>query len=193
VRELSLHIMDIIENSMGAGASLVTLSINEDRRQNWLYVRISDNGRGIPEDLVQKVMDPFFTTRTTRRVGLGLSLFRETCKRCDGEFFLSSKEGVGTEVRASFRMRHIDLPPLGDMAKSLVALIVGNPEVDIEYIHEVNGQMFQLDTRRVKEELEGLPIVHPEVIRYLGDTIRESLSDMKAGSFHLPPATQESA
>jgi hypothetical protein len=85
------------------------------------------------------------------------------------------------------------LPPLGDMAKSLVALIVGNPEVDIEYIHEVNGQMFQLDTRRVKEELEGVPIVHPEVIRYLSDTIRESLSDMKAGSFHLPSATQESA
>ena len=182
MRELSLHIMDIIENGLGAGADLITLSIVEDKKKNWLKITITDNGSGIPEEMQEKVLDPFFTTRTTRRVGLGLSLIREASRRCNGEFNIKSKEGEGTEVSVSFELNHIDLAPIGNMASSLTALIMGNPDVDFVYTHEVDGNIFHLDTRQVREELEGLPLNHPEVIKYLASVIRESLTDLKKGN-----------
>jgi hypothetical protein len=172
--------MDIIENGLAAGATRIGLSVVEQREDNWLKITITDNGRGIPEKMLQEVMDPFVTSRTTRRVGLGLSLFREASRRCKGEFSIKSKEGEGTEVQATFRLDHIDLMPLGDMAGSLTTLIMGNSDVDFVYTHEVGGKVFELDTRQIKEELEGVPIDQPEVIRYLATTIRESLADLKA-------------
>ena len=182
MRELSLHIMDIIENGLGAGADLITLSIVEDKKKNWLKITITDNGSGIPEEMQEKVLDPFFTTRTTRRVGLGLSLIREASRRCNGEFNIKSKEGEGTEVSVSFELNHIDLAPMGNMASSLTALIMGNPDVDFVYTHEVDGNIFHLDTRQIREELEGLPLNHPEVIKYLASVIQESLTDLKKGN-----------
>jgi anti-sigma regulatory factor (Ser/Thr protein kinase) len=179
LREMSLHIMDIVENGIGAGAKLIDISVTEDRKHNRLEIVIRDNGRGIPENLMEKVMDPFYTTRTTRRVGLGLSLFREASRRCDGEFAVKSKEGEGTEISASFRLDHIDLAPLGDMAGSLTSLILGNPNVDFVYTHSVGDKEFQLDTRKIKEELEGVEIIHPEVIRFIGDLVRQSLADIR--------------
>ena len=179
MREMSLHIMDIAENGIGAGAKLIDISVTEDRKDNRLKIVIRDNGRGIPVDLVERVMDPFYTTRTTRRVGLGLSLFREASRRCDGEFAIKSKEGQGTEVSASFRLDHIDLAPLGDMAGSLTSLILGNPDVDFVYTHSVGDKEFRLDTRKIKEDLEGVEITHPEVIKFIGDLVRESLADIR--------------
>jgi hypothetical protein len=170
--------MDIIENGVTAGASLIHLKIEEDRAQNWLRLTIADNGRGMNEETLKKALDPFFTTRTTRRVGLGLSLLREASKRCEGEFQIRSKEAEGTEVHASFRRDHIDLAPMGDIGSSLINLIVGNSDVDFVYTHGVDGELFELDTRRIKTELDGVPISHPEVIQYLGSTIRDSLTAM---------------
>lgn len=181
MREMSLHIMDVAENGIGAGASLVEISVREDRKANRLSVTIRDNGRGIPADLLDKVTDPFYTTRTTRRVGLGLSLFREASRRCDGEFAIKSREGEGTEISASFRLDHIDLAPMGDMVGSMTGLIVGNPQVDFIYTHEVDGKVFRLDTREVRQELEGMEITHPKVVRFLGDLIRESLDEIRKG------------
>jgi hypothetical protein len=179
--------MDIIENGLAAGATLIGLSVLEDRKGNWLQITITDNGRGISEEMLEGVMDPFITSRTTRRVGLGLSLFREASRRCDGEFNIESKEGEGTEVFASFRLNHIDLAPLGDMAGSLTALIMGNSHVDFVYTHQVDDNMFQLDTRQIKEELDGVPLDHPEVITYLASTIRESLADLNVDGISTAP------
>lgn len=179
MREISLHVMDVAENGIGAGATLVEVAVQEDRRANRLTVTIRDNGRGIPADVLDKVTDPFYTTRTTRRVGLGLSLFREASRRCEGEFGIRSKEGEGTEVVASFRLDHIDLAPLGDMAGSLTGLIMGNPGVDFVYTHGVDGGEFRLDTRDVKRELDGVEITRPEVVAFLGDMIRESLAEIR--------------
>jgi hypothetical protein len=179
VRELSLHIMDVAENGLGAGASLVEVGVTERHETNRMEIRIRDNGRGIPADLLGVVTDPFYTTRKTRRVGLGLSLFKEAAKRCNGEFRIRSEEGKGTEVFAAFELDHIDLAPLGDMAGSLTSLIVGNPEVDFLYIHDVDGRTFTLDTREVKRELEGVPISHPEVVRYMADSIREGIGEVR--------------
>ena len=181
MREISLHIMDIIENGLDAGASLIELSIVEDRKERLLRITIKDNGRGIPESMLDQITDPFVTTRTTRRVGLGLSLFKEAAKRCDGTFEIKSKRGEGTLVRASFRTDHIDTPPLGDMAGSLTSLIVTHPEVDFVYTHEADGNRFEMDTRQIKKELDDVPIYHTEVMTYIASTIREFLEGLKAG------------
>lgn len=175
MREMSLHILDVVENGIQAGANLIEITVTEDGKENQLRIAVRDNGRGIPAELLGRVTDPFYTTRTTRRVGLGLSLFREASKRCDGEFSIASREGEGTEVRASFRRDHLDRAPLGDMAGTLVVLIAGNPGVDFVYTHEVDGKVFRLDTREVKKELEGVEIGNPQVIRFLKELLRESL------------------
>jgi len=170
--------MDVIENGLNAGADLVTLAIVEDKKEDRLRITITDNGRGIPDYMLDRVVDPFFTTRSTRRVGLGLSLIREASRRCGGEFTIKSREGKGTEVRVSFRLGHIDLAPLGDMGGSLTCLIMGNPGVDFVYTHEVDGRVFHLDTRDVKKELDGFPINNPKVLKYLADIIRDSLAGL---------------
>ena len=182
MRELSLHMMDIIENSLGAGASLIEVSVVEDRKANRLEIRIKDNGRGIPAHVLKEVTNPFFTTRTTRRVGLGLSLLKEAAKRCNGEFRIKSEEGQGTEVRASFERNHIDLAPMGDVGGSLTGLMMGNPDVDFLYTHEVDGRIFRLDTREVKRELDDVPISHPKVIMHLAEMIRESVAEIQKGT-----------
>ncbi len=166
----------MVENGLEAGADLIRISIVEDRETNRMEITISDNGRGIPEEKLQEILDPFYTTRTTRRVGLGLGLFREASRRCEGDFQVRSAVGEGTEISATFQLDHIDLPPLGDMAGTMTVLIAGNVNTDFVYIHTVNGNRFELDTRAIKGELEGVPIHHPEVIRYITQTIREFLS-----------------
>jgi hypothetical protein len=177
LRDFSLHILDVVENGLDAGADLIRISVVEDREANRMEITISDNGRGIPEDKLPEITDPFYTTRTTRRVGLGLGLFRDASRRCDGDFLVGSVVGEGTEVRAVFRLDHIDLPPLGDMAGTMAALVAGNEEKDFVYTHQVNGNRFELDTRAVREELEGVPVSNPRVLRHITLSIREFLSN----------------
>lgn len=127
MREISLHIIDISENGIAADADLIKIKISESRINNLLEITISDNGTGIATELINRVTDPFFTTRRTRRIGLGLSLLKEAAGRCSGEFIINSREGKGTEVSASFVLDHIDLAPMGDLAGSITCLIMGNP------------------------------------------------------------------
>jgi hypothetical protein len=111
-------------------------------------------------------------------VGLGLSLFREASKRCNGEFTITSREGEGTKITASFQLDHIDMAPVGDMAKSFSCLIMGNSEIDFLYSHDVDGKSFQIDTRDIRKELDGIPINNLEVIDYITRTINESLESI---------------
>ena len=174
MRELSLHILDIAENGIDAGAHLITISVREEREKNLLTITLEDDGSGIAKEVLEKVTDPFYTTRRTRRVGLGLSLFRETSRRCDGRFSVTSREGEGTLVKATFRRDHLDLPPLGDMGGCITALIAGHPEVDLHYSHRVNGEEFYLDTRDIKKDLEDVAIHEPKILKYLGGMIRKA-------------------
>ncbi len=177
LRDFSLHIMDVVENGLEAGADLIRITIIEDREANRMEVAISDNGCGIPEKNLPEILDPFYTTRTTRRVGLGLGLFRETSRRCGGDLEVRSVVGEGTEIIATFKMDHIDLPPLGDMAGTMAALMAGAGDSDFVYVHTVDGNRFELDTRQIKIELEGVPVNHPKVIRYITRMIREFLAE----------------
>ncbi|OGP86179.1 MAG: histidine kinase [Deltaproteobacteria bacterium RBG_16_54_11] len=178
MQDLSLHILDIVENSVASKASQVAIRITEDLEKEWMTLEIEDNGAGISPDLVERVVDPFFTTRSTRRVGLGLSLLQQAARACEGDLKVRSRQGKGTLVRATFRYHHIDCKPLGDIASTLVALIVGNPSMDFRYVHSKGDKAFCLDTVEIKRELEDVPIDHPKVVQLIRDETRRGLEEL---------------
>jgi hypothetical protein len=178
MQDLSLHILDVVENSIASKASQVQIRIIEDLEQDRMILEIEDDGEGIPPELVEQVVDPFFTTRSTRRIGLGLSLLQQAARACEGDLEVRSRQGQGTLVRAHFRYHHIDRKPLGDIASTLVALIAGNPAVDFLYMHSKADKAFCLDTAQFKRELEDVPIGHPKVIRFITEEIKNGLAEL---------------
>lgn len=179
--ELSMNILDIVENSTRAGANLVRIGITEDREKDLLRIEIADNGEGMEPDVVGKVLDPFYTSKTVRRVGLGLPMLSQAARLTGGGCTIESKKGEGTTVTADFGYRHIDRQPLGDMATTMAAMIAGNPEVEFVYTHASGGGSYTLDTREIKSELEDVPIDHPTVLQFLKENIRDGLKEIGAG------------
>lgn len=176
--ELSLHILDIVENSTRAGATTVYITIIEDIQRDVLSIEVRDNGSGMSEEVIAKVLDPFYTTKTVRKVGLGLPMLAQAAERTEGKFILESKGGAGTRVAAEFKFSHIDRQPLGDIISTLITLIAGNTNVDFIYRHEHNDRVFILDTREVKKEIEGVPINHVEVLQFLREHIQQGLEEI---------------
>ncbi len=179
MKELSLHIMDIVENSIRGNAEMIRLTINENIKDNDLSIVVEDDGNGIPDALIQTITDPFVTSRTERRVGMGLSLFKASAERCSGHFSITSKEEVGTTVSVSYVYDHIDRAPLGDMAMTLSTLIAGYPDINLYYSHSINGNEFTFSTDETKEALGGVPLNEPQVLAYLKGAIRDALSEIK--------------
>lgn len=149
MEDLSLHILDIVENSINASASRIEIRINEDRANDLLTIEIVDNGTGMDAETLKKALDPFFTTRTTRRVGLGLSFLAQAAKESDGTFDIRSKPGEGTAVKATFRMSHPDCKPMGDIGQTIQALVTGYPETDFLYEHKKDDRTYRFDTREM--------------------------------------------
>jgi anti-sigma regulatory factor (Ser/Thr protein kinase) len=181
LRELALHILDIAENGISAGANRIEITVDEARSQDRLTIVIRDNGRGMPPEKMKHVADPFVTTRTTRRVGLGLPLFAAAATRCGGDMQVRSEPGKGTEVTATFQFDHIDRAPLGDMAGTIATLIVGNPHIDVVYSHSVDGKSFELDTGEIRRELGEVALDDPIVMRTITESIRSSINQLAAG------------
>jgi signal transduction histidine kinase len=154
VEDLSLHILDIVENSIRAKASRIEIRVVEDTVKDLLTIEIKDNGQGIDEKTIKKVLDPFFTTRTTRKVGLGLPLLSQAARESGGDIEIESKVGRGTRVKATFGYSHIDRKPLGNMEVTLKTLITGNPEVDFIYEHKKDESEFRLDTREIRASIK---------------------------------------
>lgn len=180
MEDLSLHILDIAENSITAEASVIRIGITEDVRGNLLVIDISDNGRGMDGETVRKVHDPFFTTKTVRGVGLGVPLLAQAARECNGTIKLESEKGKGTSISARFQYDHIDRKPLGDMEKTLVVLVAAHPQIDFVYEHRRNGHSFIIDTREIKGALGGIPVNAPEVIKFIKDGIRQWLNETKS-------------
>ena len=176
MRELSMHVLDLAQNSIAAGATLIEIDVIADTSADRLTIAIRDNGRGMTPEFVAKVQDPFTTTRTTRRVGLGIPMFAEAARECDGELLIGSKPGNGTTVEATFRLSHIDRAPLGDIASTLVALIAGNPDIDVVYRQKLDNGGFVLDTREIKAQLDGVPINENAVLKWIGEYLRGRLT-----------------
>jgi hypothetical protein len=172
VEDLSLHILDVVENATAAGATLVEIRIREDSARDLLTLSIRDNGRGMAPEMLAKVKDPFVTTRTTRRVGLGLPLLEQSAREADGELTVDSAPGQGTRIVATFKASHIDRKPLGDIAETLVALIMGNPEIDFDFEADLDGRRMALDTREIRAELEGVSIADPAVVKAIRNLLR---------------------
>ncbi|MDF2499713.1 MAG: ATP-binding region ATPase domain protein [Anaerosporomusa subterranea] len=169
MRDLALHILDLVQNSVEAGADSVWLSVIEDLTLDLLTIRVVDNGRGMDEDTCHRVSDPFYTTRSTRRVGLGLPLIQMSTSQCGGQLVITSELGRGTTVEASWRWSHLDRPPLGDLATTLKSLIVGNSELDLNYTHQVGRNCFSLSVRELRDTLNGIPFTQPDVLVWLDE------------------------
>lgn len=172
MRELSLHILDALQNSLEAGADRIELVIEEDPIADRLHITIRDNGRGMSTEQLARAFDPFYTTRKTRHVGLGLPLFKAAAQRCNGDVTLASQEGKGTTLEATFQYSHIDRAPLGDMTRTLLAFLLGG-KCDLSYRHRVGEREFSFDTAEIRAALGGLPFSHPEVRRWLEAFIAE--------------------
>ncbi|MCK4302950.1 MAG: sensor histidine kinase [Candidatus Eisenbacteria sp.] len=171
MEDLSLHILDVVENATAAGATLIEIRIHEDSRKDRMVITIKDNGQGMDGEMVTKVKDPFCTTRTTRRVGMGIPLLEQSAREAGGSIEITSEPNVGTEVVASFCASHIDRKPLGDIAATMVALILGNPDVDFIYQRSIDGVTTDLDTREIKEQLDGVSITAPPVLNLIQDLL----------------------
>lgn len=182
MRELSLNILDIAQNSITAGASLITIEIAEETATKTLIIGIYDNGKGMSEEQVRSVIDPFFTTRTTRKVGMGIPLFKMAAEQTGGSLQIKSELGVGTEVRATFKTDSVDFTPLGDVAATVQMLISMNTDRDFIYRRSVDGRDFTLDTREVKEILGDVPLDAYEVSQWLIEFINENTHELYGGA-----------
>lgn len=177
MKELSLNILDITENSVKAGASLTEIKISETN--NSLTITITDNGSGMTEEVLKTVEDPFYTTRTTRKVGMGIPLLKLEAEQTGGNLEISSKhfsvspDNHGTVVKALFYKNHIDFTPLGDVVSTITTLIQGHPDTDFLFIHIKDEKEIQLDTRELREVLEGVPLNTYEVIKWIEENLKE--------------------
>ncbi len=172
--------MDIVENSLDAGARRVEIRVEENMAADRMIIEIVDDGCGMDEERVQKSLDPFFTTKTVRRVGLGLPLLSEACRMSNGEFQIESRPGKGTRVKASFQHSHIDRKPLGNIRDTLITLMTGHPHVDLLYEHRKEDKIFSLDTREIKADLGDIPLDAPQVVSALRMLIQSGLEELGA-------------
>ena len=171
MEDLSLHILDIVENSVAASADKIEIRISEDEKKDFLSIEVIDNGVGMDEETVKKALDPFFTTKTVRRFGFGLSLLSEAAKNANGHFSIKSEKGYGTRIKADFQYSHIDRKPLGDIGQTIITLVIGNPEIDLVYVYKKNSDTYSLDTRKIKAQLKETPINSPDGIRKIKEKL----------------------
>ena len=180
MQELSLNVLDIAQNSVRAKASLVTITVAERSTDHFLEISIADNGCGMTPEQVARAMDPFFTTRTTRKVGLGISFFKLSAESTGGSFDIQSTLGVGTVTTARYHTDHIDMLPIGDMNATILSLISMNPQMDFVYQRSLDDNSFTLDTREQKAVLEDVPLNSPEVVQFIKETLEEGEAELTA-------------
>ena len=178
MREIALHILDVAENAIAAGAGCIRITVDEARVENLLTIIIDDNGEGVQTDRIGTLTDPFVTSRTNRKVGLGLPLLEAATRRCEGNLTIDTHPGKGSRITAIFRYDHLDRAPIGDMASTLITLIMGNTEADLVYSHRIGDNNFDLDTREIKEVLGPLYGADPVVMRRLKQTMDAQLKQI---------------
>lgn len=188
MKELSLNILDVAENSVKAGATLTQILLTE--HDGTLTLEIVDDGCGMSEDIVRSVIDPFYTTRTTRKVGMGIPLLKLACEQTGGQLTISSVTqeadpvNHGTHVTATFDMNHIDFTPLGDVSSSVLTLIQGHPEKEFLFRHQLDEGTVELDTRMLREVLEDVPLNSYDVMEWIGGYLQEQYETLSEDSVH---------
>lgn len=175
MKDLSMHIMDILQNSTRAGATTIELQILEDTDTDKLTILFKDNGSGMSEEVLSQVLNPFFTTRTTRKVGLGLSLLKQNAELTGGSLEITSTLGVGTEVTVTFGLTHLDRPPMGDLAGTVVLTASAYPNIRFIVHYKTSKIDYVFDTDEINEALDGVSIQEPDIIQYLIEMFRENM------------------
>lgn len=172
MKEIALYVLDIAQNSITANASVLEIALSETAET--IVFTIADNGKGMSPELLARVSDPFTTTRTTRKMGLGIPLLRMAVEQTDGSLIIESTEGVGTTVTARFCAGHIDCPPVGDMAGTITLLLQGAPQLELHYTYTVDGASFQLTTEEIRAQLgPEISLAEPEIILWLREYLQE--------------------
>lgn len=179
MKDLSMHLLDISENSTRANALNIEIILIEDEASNLFSFSIKDDGKGMSDEMMASVRNPFTTSRTTRKVGLGIPMLEQTCLQCGGNLELRSEIGVGTFIKASMEYNNIDRPPLGDIANTIFLMVLMHPDINIKYIHVHNGKEYILDTKEVKEVLDGVPFDEPDVTQWLKENIYEGIQEIQ--------------
>ena len=180
MQELSLNVLDIAQNSVRAGARLIEIMVDEQPESDTMTITVADDGCGMTPEQAAHVTDPFFTTRTTRRVGLGVPFLKMAAEMTGGGLTIETAPSRGTTVRAVFGLTHIDRMPLGDIAATICSLIQCNPEIDFTYTYRRGGASFTADTREFRAVLGDVPLSNPEVVAFIGSFIRENTREITA-------------
>jgi hypothetical protein len=174
MKELSLHILDVAENSLRANASLVQILIVESTKDDSLKIVIIDDGCGMTKEYAKEILNPFVTERKTRKVGMGIPLFADTAKAAGGELKIESYLGKGTTVEVFMRRNHIDRPPLGDIASTLTGIICNEDETDVYFMHKIDELEYYLDTREIRETMGDIPLCTNSVLNWIKEFIKEN-------------------
>ena len=173
--EISLNILDVAQNSISAGARQIQIGVSVCGTEDALEVTIDDDGRGMTPEQASAAADPFFTTRTTRKVGLGLPFLKMAAEMTGGSFKIESQPGKGTKITAAFGLTNIDRMPIGDMASTMTTLIGPNPDLDFIFRYSVDERVFVMDTREMRSTLDGIPLCAPEVLAFISEFINENI------------------
>jgi signal transduction histidine kinase len=180
MNQLSLHILDIVQNSIKAKATLIEIIVDEHPEKDIYSIEIIDNGSGIEQEFLKTIDNPFTTTQSTRKVGLGIPLLKQNAEQAGGSFEIKSEPGKGTRLKAVFMHSHIDRPIMGDIAGTMTILIASEMHIRFIYRHSTPLSDFEFDTDEVKKELEGTPLNHPDIIKALKCLINENLLMIEA-------------
>ena len=173
MKEIALHILDIVENSLDAGATAIDVLVDDDPAGNRLRVSVRDDGRGMDARTLAAIDDPFVTSRTTRVAGLGVPLFKEAAEACNGRLEVRSAPGQGTTLEAEFQRDHIDRMPLGDLPGTLLGLVVGRPEIHWRFRYRAGGETFSFDSDPIRQALGDVPLSEPAALRCIRETLEE--------------------
>ncbi|MCL2285317.1 MAG: ATP-binding protein [Firmicutes bacterium] len=177
MKELSLYILDLVQNSLRAEAKNIQIMVKDSISQDRLEIAIKDDGYGMDQALLSKVAEPFVTTRTTRQIGMGIPLFKMAAELTGGTFCISSTPGQGTTLQGIFTRSHIDIPPMGDMTETIVTLVQGAPDVDFLYTNETDMNVFRFDTKDIREVLEDVPLNAPDVLHWIREHLTAAISE----------------
>ncbi|MAT45139.1 MAG: ATP-binding protein [Anaerolineaceae bacterium] len=179
MKELSLHILDIAENSIAANAKKIEIFVNENTINDRLMICVKDNGKGMDEEATKKIIDPFVTSRTTRKVGLGIPLLKAAAEMCNGNLTIESEINVGTTIQVSFQRSHIDRMPIGNLAQTILHLVIGSPQINWVFHYQVNEEEYIFDDMPIKNELEGLSLTEPLVLAFLREEIESGIKNIR--------------
>ena len=179
MKEIALHLLDIAENSVAANAKTVILTVEEDLRKDRLKLAVDDNGKGMDESFLARVADPFCTTRTTRRVGLGIPLLKEAAEACNGNLYITSAPGLGTHLQADFQRSHIDRMPLGDLSGTMLTLVVAYSRIHWVFTYRASGVEFVFDDAPIKRELRDVPMTEPTILTFIREMLEEGVAEVQ--------------